>query len=454
MAHYQKTTTIPCSANELYSWHGRDGAFERLAPPWQSMEIVSRRGGIEKGAEIHIRLKRWGLSSDWTARITDELEGSMFVDSQLKGPFAAWTHRHEFSEIDSNHCQLEDSIDYSLPAGKLGAVLGGRFVASDLERVFRFRHEITRNDLATWSAFRDSPKFKVLISGGYGFIGKRLGNFLKAQGHSVSVLSRNPRQGDVGWDPNKGAIDSKALNGFDAIIHLAGENLAAGRWDDALKKRIYDSRIDSTKLLVQAMEKMDHPPEVFISGSAIGYYGDCGDRLVLETERAGNGFLAEVCVDWEAEADLGSRFADRVIALRTGIVLDAGDGALRKMLFPFKLGLGGSFGSGEQWMSWIALEDWIGAVHHLMLKGESGAYNLVSPNPEQNKSFGKTLASVLGRPAVFNVPAPVLKTVIGQFAEEGLLSSCRAEPGSLLGAGYRFQYPELGDALKLVLGRD
>ncbi len=454
MAHFKRTTTIPCSAGDLYRWHGRAGAFERLAPPWQSMEIVSRKGGIEKGAEIHIRLRRLGISTDWIARIVDGMEGSLFVDSQLKGPFAEWTHRHEFSEIDANQCQLTDSIDYSLPAGKLGALVGGRFVKSDLERVFRFRHEITRNDIAAWSDFRSYPRLKVLISGGYGFIGSRLGNFLKAQGHSVSVLSRNPREGDVGWDPVKGNIDSNALNGFDAIIHLAGENLGASRWNDRLKKRIFDSRIDSTKLLVEAIGKMDHPPKVFISGSAIGYYGDCGDRLVTEAEGSGSGFLAEVCERWEAEADLGSQYADRVIRLRTGIVLDTGDGALRKMLLPFKLGLGGSFGSGEQWMSWIALEDWIAAVHHLMLKGKSGSYNLVSPNPERNRSFGKTLASVLRRPAVFNVPAPVLKAVIGEFAEEGLLSSCRAEPKGLLESGYQFLYPNLDDALKLVLGRD
>jgi len=453
MAQYQKTTTIPCAAEELYRWHGRDGAFERLIPPWQSMDIVSRKGGIEKGANIHIRLKRLGISTDWVAQITDGLEGSFFVDSQLKGPFAEWIHRHEFSEVDSHQCRLTDSIDYSLPAGKLGALFGGRFVASDLERVFRYRHEITRSDLTAWNAFRTYPRFNVLISGGYGFIGSRLADFLKAQGHSVSVLSRNPRQGDVGWDPENGSIDSKDLNGFDAIIHLAGENLGASRWNEALKKQIHASRINSTKLLVDAMEKMDRPAKVFISGSAVGYYGDCGDRLVNEADGSGDGFLAEVCKDWEAEASLGSGFVDRVICLRTGIVLDAGDGALRKMLPPFKLGLGGSFGSGEQWMSWIALEDWIAAVHHLMLKGESGAYNLVSPNPERNKSFGKTLASVLRRPAFFNVPAPGLKAAIGEVADEGLLSSCRAEPKGLTDAGYRFLYPKLGDALKLVLGR-
>lgn len=453
MAHYQKTTAIPCSARELYDWHDRADAFERLAPPWQSMEIVSRKGGIETGAEIHIRLKRLGISSNWLARIIEGREGSMFVDSQLEGPFSSWTHRHEFLEIDSNQCELNDSINYSLPFGKLGTFFGGGLVESDLERVFRYRHEVTHNDLATWSAFQELPRLKVLISGGYGFIGKRLANFLNSQGHFVSVLSRNPREGDVGWDPEKRSIDTNALNGFDAIIHLAGENLGAGRWNDAFKKRIHDSRINSTRLLVDTMGKLERPPGVFISGSAIGYYGESGDQLVSETVGTGSGFLAEVCEHWEAEAERGSQFVDRVLRLRTGIVLDPSDGALRKMLLPFKLGLGGSFGSGQQWMPWIALEDWIGAVYHLMLKGESGAYNLVSPCPERNSAFGKTLASVLGRPALFNVPAPILKAMIGEFAEEGLLSSCRAEPRNLLEAGFRFKYPKLGDALKLILGR-
>lgn len=453
MAHYQKTTTIPCTARELYDWHGRPGAFERLSPPWQTTEIVSRKGGIETGSEIHIRLKRFGLSSDWVAQIRDHQEGRMFEDTQLKGPFTKWTHRHEFLETVSDKSQLSDSIDYVVPGGALGELLGGGFVSSELKRLFRYRHQITKRDLATAMAFRNSPRWKILISGGYGFTGRRLGDFLKSQGHSVSVLSRDPRPGDVAWDPGKEEIDVGALKGFDAIIHLAGENLASGRWTESLKKRIYNSRIDSTALLVDAISGLEKPLKAFICASAVGYYGDCGDRWVTESENPGSGFLSDVCVDWEKAALAGESVVEKVIRLRTGIVLDPSDGALARMLLPFKLGVGGAFGSGQQWMPWIALEDWIGAVHHLMLKGDSGAYNLSSPSPLRNKAFGKTLASVLNRPALLDIPAVALKLALGEFAEEGLLSSCRAQPQGLLESGYEFQYPELGDALRLVLGK-
>jgi len=415
--------------------------------------VVSRKGGIETGSEIHIRLKRFGLSSDWHARITDHEEGRMFEDSQLEGPFAKWTHRHEFLETVSGKSQLSDSIDYAVPGGTLGEALGGGIARSELKRLFRYRHRITKRDLATAVAFRGFPRWNILISGGYGFTGRRLSDFLRAQGHSVSVLSRNPRPGDVAWDPEKGEVDTDALEGFDAIIHLAGENLASGRWSEELKKRIYNSRIDSTALLVDAIGGLDKPLKAFVCASAVGYYGDCGDRWVSESDAPGKGFLSDVCVDWEKAAQDGESVAEKVIRLRTGIVLDPSDGALARMLLPFKLGMGGAFGSGQQWMPWIALEDWIGAVHHLMFRGDSGAYNLSSPNPQRNKAFGKTLASVLNRPALMKVPAVALKLALGEFAEEGLLSSCRAQPKGLLESGYTFQYPELGDALRLVLGK-
>ncbi len=454
MARFRKTTTIPCTTRELYDWHNRPGAFERLAPPWQSTEVVSRKGGIEAGSEIHIRLKRFGIAKDWIARITESREGKMFEDTQVEGPFASWTHRHEFLETVSGQSQLSDSIEYVLPGGRVGHFVGSRFAETELKRLFRYRHRITRSDLRTLVAFRGFPKWNVLISGGYGFTGRRLGDFLKSQGHAVSVLSRNPREeGDVGWNPVKGELDPDSLEGFDAVIHLAGENLASGRWTEEQKRRIYDSRVNATRLLVETIERLPKPLKAFVCASAVGFYGDCGDRVVSESEGAGNGFLAEVCDAWEGAARQGEQGAEKVVRLRTGIVLDPTDGALSKMLLPFKLGVGGAFGSGRQWMPWIALEDWIGAVHHLLFKGGSGAYNLVSPKPKRNKAFGKTLASVLHRPALLNVRAPLLKIALGEFAEEGLLSSCRAAPKALLDAGYDFRYPELGDALKLVLGR-
>ncbi len=451
-SRYQKDSQISCAPEELRAWHAREGAFERLGPPWQAMRVVSNEGGIEAGARVRVQLKQFGFWHDWIAEIVSSDPVKEFVDTQVEGPFAHWTHRHEFLETDSGGSRLRDSIDYSLPFGALGAAFGGRFVRSNLERAFRYRHAITKSDLEIWKRYQSEPRLRILISGGYGLIGGRLRNFLSAQGHSVSVLSRNPKPGDVRWDPAKESIDAESLDGFDVVFHLAGENLASGRWNAARKRSFWKSRVDATELLVSGLLRVSRPPRVFLTASGIGFYGDSGDRALTESDPQGGGYLADLCGAWESAANKANAFADRVIAMRTGIVLDSGGGALAKMLPPFRMGLGGALGSGAQWMPWIALEDWIGAANFLMQEGKTGAYNLCAPNPVMNRAFGKTLGRVLGRPAILDAPEFALKALIGEFAQEGLLASIRAHPERLSSEGFVFKYPNLGDALRLTLG--
>ncbi len=453
MVSFQKQSNLSCSAGDLYDWHGRKGAFERLVPPWKRLNVVSRKGGIEIDSEIRIRVRRFGMSRDWFARISSHEDGHFFEDEQVEGPFAQWRHRHEFTETDPGQCRLSDSIDYELPGGKLGSLIGGGYARSELERVFRYRHAITKSDLSIWSRYRGQSRLRFLVSGGYGMIGQRLVAFLRSQGNEVSVLSRHPKAGDIGWDPEKGEIEKDKLDGFDVVLHLAGKNLADGRWNEKLKAQIWKSRVDGTRLLVDAMRKADQPPKVFACVSGVGYYGDTGDETIGEPAPLGRGYLAELCEAWEAAALSASDFAERTLLLRTGVVIDASGGALPKMLLPFRLGLGGPLGNGRQWMSWIALEDWIAATHYLIREGKSGSYNLVSPRPVRNRAFTKALGDAISRPTVFPAPASLLKLAVGEFATEGLLSSCRAEPMRLIGSGYRFQYEDIGDAIRFVLGK-
>jgi uncharacterized protein (TIGR01777 family) len=248
-------------------------------------------------------------------------------------------------------------------------------------------------------------------------------------------------------------LSPEAVAGFDAIIHLAGESVAT-RWSAAKKAKIRESRVAGTRALAHALAKAAKRPRVLISASAIGFYGDRGDEVLNEKSAAGAGFLADVCREWEAATQPAVDAGIRTIHIRTGIVLSAEGGALKKMLPPFRMGVGGRLATGSQWMSWIHIQDWVGAVHHI-LKNDllQGAVNMVAPRPVQNVEFTETLASVLSRPAIFPVPAFAIKTLFGQMGEEVLLASQRVEPARLVTSGYPFQCSDLRKALEAVLKR-
>ncbi len=301
-----------------------------------------------------------------------------------------------------------------------------------------------------------APK-RIVISGASGLIGRALVPFLRAQGHTVLRLVRRAVEGaeEIYWNPVRGELEVTAFEGVDAVIHLAGENVAAGRWTRARKVAIRESRVGSTHLLVETMRRMSRPPAIFISASATGYYGYDGEGDSPTTERSpmGKGFLAEVCAAWEAEARRAESSQTRVIVLRFGLVLAAEGGALRKMLPVFRLGLGGHLGSGRQGMSWIARDDVIGALQYLLAHPEcTGVFNATAPKPVSNKEFTATLGQVLRRPAALPVPGVVLHAFFGEMAREALLGGVRAMPERLLAAGYAFQHETLEAALRRELG--
>jgi uncharacterized protein (TIGR01777 family) len=293
---------------------------------------------------------------------------------------------------------------------------------------------------------------KVLVSGSSGLIGGTLLPALRASGYDVKRLVRSkvtaPDQ--IPWNPAE-PLPPESVSGFDAVVHLAGESIV-GRWNEAKKRRIVDSRVPATRHLAAALSKAPQRPRVFICASAIGYYGDRGDEILREDCSSGEGFTAELGRQWEAAAQSVAVAGIRAVQIRTGIVLSADGGALRKMLPPFRLGVGGNVGNGRQWMSWIDLADVVGAVQHLLTTDSlNGPVNMVSPNPVRNAEFTKTLASVLYRPAVFPMPAFAARLAFGEMADELLLASQRVEPSKLVSSGYKFQRPDLRSALQGIL---
>jgi hypothetical protein len=299
------------------------------------------------------------------------------------------------------------------------------------------------------------PPVDVAITGASGLIGSALSNSLQADGHRVLRFQRGGvTSGDaIGWDPDAGRIDAPALEGIDAIVHLAGEGIAEHKWSDEQKRRIKESRTRGTAVLAAAVASRERKPRVFVSGSAVGYYGDRGDELLTEQSAPGSDFLAGVCVAWEAETAPAAEAGVRTVLTRTGIVLDAHGGALKNMLLPFKLGVGGKQGSGQQWMSWITLADEVGAIRHAIdNEAVRGPVNLVAPNPVTNAEFASTLGQVLHRPTFLPTPMLPLKIRFGaELVNALLLAGQRAQPAQLLATGYEFTFSSLDDALRAVV---
>ncbi len=293
---------------------------------------------------------------------------------------------------------------------------------------------------------------KILITGSTGLIGAALAPLLSSRGNEVIRLVRPGSASDadgVHWDPRSGTIDAAALEGLDGVVHLAGENIAAGRWTATQKQQIRDSRVRGTSLLSASLARLARPPRVWVSASAIGYYGNRGDEVLREESPPGSGFLPEVCIAWEAATKTAEDRGIRVVHLRTGMVLSMAGGALAKMLPIFRMGAGGVIGNGRQYMSWIDLDDVIGAIHHALTTDcLRGPLNTVAPAPVTNREFTKALGRVLSRPTLFPLPAFAAQLALGEMANELLLASQRVEPTRLVASGYQFRFPDLEGALR------
>jgi uncharacterized protein (TIGR01777 family) len=295
---------------------------------------------------------------------------------------------------------------------------------------------------------------KILISGSHGLVGTALIKSWEAAGHEISRLVRHypNSSSEIEWSPDRYSIALARIEGFDAVISLAGESIAEGRWTDEKKRRIRESRVKGTKLLGDALANLTNRPKTFICASAIGYYGNRGDEILTEESAPGNDFLAEVCVEWERATALATEKGIRVVNARFGIILDANGGALKKMLPPFRMGVGGRIGNGKQWMSWIALDDVVGALNFVLANDTlRGPVNFVAPNPVTNAEFTKTLGKILSRPTLFPIPAFGVRLIFGEMGEALLLGGQRVVPERLKSTSYQFHYSQLEPALSAIL---
>ncbi|MCC7493051.1 MAG: TIGR01777 family oxidoreductase [Fimbriimonadaceae bacterium] len=449
MITYERRTKLPVSAAELAAWHDREGCFERLAPPWEQVHLVHRPGPPSAGGRWQLAVRKGPLRFNWLAELS-ALDGERgFRDTTRQWPLNYWEHTHRFLDRPDGGSELVDALRTAPFGGALAAPLVRQAVA----QLFAWRHAVTAADLAQqhrWPAFRGR---RVLVSGASGLVGRALLPLLLAAGHEVVTLSRHSGRGRVGWDPAHGRLDPAVVTGFDAVVHLAGEPLAAGRWSAARKERIRQSRSAGTRLLAAALAAADRPPAVLVAASAVGWYGDRGDQELTEQSTPGSGFLAEVCRDWEAACDPAREAGLRVVNLRLGVVLSPAGGALAKMLPAARLGLGGPLGNGRQVVSWIALDDVIGAIYHALADPTlSGPVNLTAPTPVTNREFALRLGQVLRRPAILPAPAAALRLALGEMADL-LLGGQRVLPAALQAAGYQFRLPDLEGALRHVLGR-
>jgi hypothetical protein len=452
---FERRTRLEAPAEEVFAWHARPGALERLSPPWDPPRVESRTGGIaDEGARVVLRVGP--LGQRWVAEHYAAVPGREFRDRQVEGPFALWEHTHRMIPEGPEASTLEDRIEYALPAGPAGDVLGGRAVRALLDRMFAYRHRVTADDLAAHVACRGGRAMKVAITGSSGLVGSALVPFLTTGGHEVVRLVRRAPRGkdEVRWDPEARTIDAAALEGIDAVVNLSGENIADRRWSEARKALLRSSRLVPTRLLAETLAGLKRKPKVLISFSALGYYGNRGDAWVTEQDAPADDFLGRLSVEWEAAAEPAAKAGIRVVHPRVGIVLSPAGGALGKMLLPFKAGVGGVLGAGTQYMSWIAIDDLLGVLHHLLERADiEGGVNAVAPEPVTNAVFTKTLGRVLGRPTIVPAPAFVLRLAFGEMADAALLSSTRVRPARLESSGYRFRFPDLEGALRHLLGR-
>jgi len=451
---FTKQSLINAPAEDVFQWHARPGALERLSPPWEPLEVIEHHGDINRGATVLLKMKAGPFYYRWAAEHTDYQENRMFRDRQKRGPFAFWSHTHTFQPDRSGGCLMQDEIEYALPADPFSRPFVP-VIQKKLERIFNYRHRTLAHDLALHNARRLKQSLNIVIAGASGLIGRAIIPFLTTGGHQVTRLVRKTAisANQLFWDPSAGKLERSVLNDTDVMICLSGESIAQGRWTKAKKRKIIESRTKTTALIAETIAKMESPPKVLLNASAIGFYGNQGDLTLTEDGGCGADLISAVCRDWEKAAAPAQKRGIRVVFLRIGVVLTPCGAALEKMLLPFKMGLGGKFGSGNQYISFIGIDDVIGAIYHIINNDAlEGPVNIVAPDPVTNLEFTKTFGKVLKRPTFFTVPEIAIKTVFGQMGQEILLSGVRVEPQKLVASGYNFRNPDLEGVLRHLLG--
>ncbi len=445
-------TEVEASLEELCRYHSHPLVFYRLVPPWGYLKVIHRDPEIKVGAKTHIQLKIFGRKRDLIVKHTETELPHGFKDEQEIGPFKSYVHDHIFTTKD-NKTYLIDHLDYELPFGFFGYILGGWLVKRSFKKLFRYRHKLVSEDLKHLALAKGKKRTKVLVSGSHGFVGSQLELALDVFGMDVYTLVRekSTHPKEVYFDTRSSHIDKSSLEGFDAVIHLGGANVANKRWTKKERKNIYESRVKSTTSLANTLNTLNNPPKTFLVASGVHFYGSSPGEVLDETAPKGTGFLSDVVNDWEKAAEIYQK--GNVLHTRFGAVLGLRGGMLKKTVILCKSYLGAIPGSGDQKLSWIVIDDLIYQIFHLITAEKSnGVYNLVSPNSVSQKEFIEELSKQLFRKVYFKIPKWVIVLVYGRRGKELLLSDINAVPKRLLDEKAYFSYPKLFDALKHLLG--
>ncbi|MCB1073075.1 MAG: TIGR01777 family oxidoreductase [Chlamydiia bacterium] len=456
-SRFQFRSLINRSPEEVFGWHLKDRMLERCIPPYESISILNSEGRPNViGSKIAFRAKFLGLFSttvnlEYTEFVPDESFTIIAKDGRLK----ELKYKTAITPQSEHTSEIIDSFAFSHNFPRIFNPLINRILQKRLFRIVNYKHEMIDHDIGMLRKYPFERPLKVLVSGSHGLIGKNLAYFLEFAGHDVWHLSRfgSKEEKTLIWDPKTGECDSRQFEGFDVVVHLAGENIGEGRWTKKKKERVLKSRSKGTENLVQIFKGLKNPPKAFISASAVGYYGNRGAEVVDETSGPGKGlFISQVCEEWERASRELEEKGVRVVHTRFGMVLSSAGGALKKMMTPFKWGLGGKLGNGHQYVSWVAIDDVVGSIYHVMMTPSlQGAVNVVAPNPVPNDILTKKLSKRLNRWIGPPLPEFVIRMILGQKGEELLLTSTRVEPLRLNESGYHFHYPKLTQALEHVV---
>lgn len=460
MPTFVHEATFPHAQEEVWNWYDGYGAFLRIMPEWEGLKPV-QIGALKDGEETKFRIKLGPLRPMWIARHHDVRKGESFSDSMVKGPFGKWDHVHGFHALSESESRVIDSIEWKLPFHFFTGWTSFITVAPRLEKMFRFRTDRTANDVAAISKTSHLPRKKILVTGSTGLIGTQLCAFLECAGHEVyrlvrpsTKLPKTVRKTHViQWNETTGEILEGDLNGFDTVIHLAGAGIGDKRWSKKRKAIVRSSRVDTTKKLCEVLSKLSSPPHQFLCGSAIGYYGNRGTEKLTESSTIGDGFLPDLCHEWEQSTRPLHDTNVKIVFLRTGLVMTPMGGIMKRLLLPAKFGALGPVGSGKQMQSWISLDDEIYAIHHLMMDSTSeGPYNLTAPLPVPQKEFAKVLGRVLRRPAFAPLPGFVIKMVFGEMGKQLVLEGQEVYPERLVESGFEFTHTTLESCFRHCLG--
>lgn len=447
----ERTTRIAAPQDAVWLWHTRPGALRRLIPPWERVDILETDPGITPGGRAVLDVHLGPVPLRWVAVHRDVVPGTRFVDVQQHGPFESWVHEHEMT-AEGDATILRDAITCVPPLGMVGGALAATSLRTRIDRLLQYRHATIAADLAAHAGV--TPRHFV-VSGATGFIGSALIPFLTTGGHRVTRLVRGAMTGsDVRWNPDRGELDGSALAGADAVINLAGANVAGRRWDAARKQELIDSRVRTAGLLARTLARIDRPPPVFVSISASGIYGDRGDEPLGDEAAPGAGFFPSLVQAWEGAAQPAVNTGIRVTWPRFGIVLSPAGGALERLLPFFRAGVGGPVGGGRQWFGWASIDDAVDILYaSATAPALRGAFNAATPLPARNADLTRLLGRMLHRPALLPVPAAALRLLYGEMADPTILASARVLPELLTEHRFRYRHPSLEVALRHLLGR-